>query len=61
MPFEAPEYRDLMAKMGVEREEGKSVPDCYEFKALRRDGTSFAAEVKVNLTTYHGRRLGKGL
>ncbi len=60
-PFEAPEYRDVMAKMGVEREESKSVPDCYEFKALRRDGTSFAAEVKVNVTTYHGERARQGI
>ncbi len=61
LPFLAPEYRDLMEKMGAEREEGKSVPDCYEFTALRKDGTPFKAEVRVNLTTYHGKKARQGI
>jgi two-component system, cell cycle sensor histidine kinase and response regulator CckA len=61
LPFVAPEFRELMGKIGIEREEGKSVPDCYEFTALRKDGTPFTAEVKVNLTTYHGEKARQGI
>ncbi len=54
MNFVAPECRDSMKQRGFESEEGKSVPDYYEFTALRNDGTSFTAEATVNLTTYQG-------
>jgi len=55
LAFVAPEFRDLMEKRGYEREEGKPVPNSYEFTALRKDGTLFAAEIRVNLTTYRGK------
>ncbi len=50
-----------MKESGVEHEEGKSVPDCYEFTALRKDGTPFTAEVRVHLTTYHGKKASQGI
>ncbi len=50
--FVSPEYRELMAERGPTREKGQSVSNRYEFKALRRDGTHFDAELSVNLITY---------
>jgi sigma-54 dependent transcriptional regulator, acetoin dehydrogenase operon transcriptional activator AcoR len=61
LTFVAPEYRDLMEKRGLELEVGKSVPDYYEFTALRKDGTPFDAELRVNLTTYKGEKIRQGL
>jgi len=52
--FVAPEDRDLLVKMGLDREAGKRVSGRYEYKALHKDGTKFDAEVSVSLITYQG-------
>ncbi len=57
LTFVAPEYRDLMENRSLELEAGKSVRDYYEFKALRKDGTPFDAELRVNVTTYKGEKI----
>jgi two-component system cell cycle sensor histidine kinase/response regulator CckA len=52
--FVSPECRDLMQGRGLDREEGVDVPGRYEFKALRRDGTQFEAELSVGAIRYQG-------
>ena len=52
--FIAPEHRELMADRGLAREKGQPVVNRYEFKALRRDGTEFDAELSVSRIAYQG-------
>jgi PAS domain S-box-containing protein len=59
--FVAPEYRDLMAERGHAREEGQGVPAQYEFRALRKDGTEFDAELSVSAITYEGEAARQGI
>jgi PAS domain S-box-containing protein len=47
----APEYRDLLERRALDRDAGKSVPGLFEFTALRKDGTSFDAELRVDFAT----------
>jgi PAS domain S-box-containing protein len=53
--FVSHEQRDLLVQRGLDRERGKDVPNRYEFKALRQDGTEFDAEISVNPITYEGK------
>ncbi len=50
--FIAPEYREIMVERGLLREGGFEVPSRYEFKALRKKGIQFDAELSVTLITY---------
>ena len=50
--FVSPTYRNSMAQMGLNREKGKEVPGRYEFKALRKNGTEFDAEISVSTIPY---------
>ena len=50
--FVSPAYRNLMTQMGLDREKGKQTLGRYEFKALRRDGTQFDAEISVSTIPY---------
>jgi PAS domain S-box-containing protein len=59
--FVSPEYRDMMAKRGVARVEGEDVPSRYEFKALRKDGTQFDAELSVSVISYNSRMASQGV
>jgi diguanylate cyclase (GGDEF)-like protein/PAS domain S-box-containing protein len=59
--FVAPEDRELMAERSYARERGQDAPDHYEFKALRKDGTTFHAELSVGLITYQGRAARQGV
>jgi PAS domain S-box-containing protein len=52
--FVAPESRNLMLERGQAREAGERVPSHYEFKALRKDGTEFDAEISVSPIAYQG-------
>lgn len=52
--FVSSEYRNLMVERGFAREEGKDVSGFYEFKAQRKDGTEFSAEISVSAITYEG-------
>ena len=59
--FASPEYRELMLERGRARDEGRDAPVRYEFRALRKDGSEFDAEVSVSTTTYQGRRASQGV
>jgi len=50
----APEGREIMLKRGESREKGNDVPSKYEFRALRKDGTEFLAELSANRIIYRG-------
>jgi PAS domain S-box-containing protein len=59
--FVSPEHRDMMAERGRARAKGQEVPDRYEFRALRRDGSEFDAETAVSRITYQGDQARLGL
>ncbi|MDY6907953.1 MAG: PAS domain S-box protein [Chloroflexota bacterium] len=59
--FVAPEYRDLMNERGLSREAGGDAPGRYEFRALRRDGTQFDAEISVSAVSYDGSVARQGI
>jgi PAS domain S-box-containing protein len=59
--FVSPEYRKLMVERGLAREKGEHVVDRYEFKALRKDGTEFDADMSVGIITYEGRAVRQGI
>jgi PAS domain S-box-containing protein len=61
LTFVALEDRAVMEEKGLDREAGKSVTDYHEFKALRKDGTSFDAELRASLTTYRGDKVRQGI
>jgi PAS domain S-box-containing protein len=52
--FVSPEHRDLMVERGRTREKGEYAPSDYEFKALRKDGSRFDAELSVGIITFEG-------
>lgn len=59
--FVSPEYRDMMVKRGSAREGGKDEINHYEFKALRKDGTEFDAEIFVGTVVYQGSIARQGI
>jgi PAS domain S-box-containing protein len=59
--FISPSYRSLMAERGLNREAGKNMPNCYEFRALRKDGTEFDAEIYVTLIRFQGVTARQGI
>jgi PAS domain S-box-containing protein len=59
--FVVTEYRSLMAERGAARERGERVPSRYRFKALRRDGDEFDAELSVSSITYQGSAARQGI
>jgi PAS domain S-box-containing protein len=48
------EYRELMVERRRARDEGRDVPDRYELRPLRKDGSEFDAEISVSTITYRG-------
>ena len=59
--FVAPEDRELMVERTYARGKGQNVPTHYEFRALRKDGTKFDAELSVSVITYEGRVARQGV
>jgi PAS domain S-box-containing protein len=59
--FVAPDYRELMVQRGQARNEGRDVPDHYEFKALRRDGSELDAEISVSTIVYRAKQARLGV
>ena len=59
--FVSPKYKELMMERGLARESGQNVPAHYEFKALRKDGTQFDAELSVSVITYQGHIARQGV
>jgi len=52
--FTAPESQNLILERGYARERGENVPNRYEFKALRKNGTAFNAEISVSRIFHQG-------
>lgn len=50
----APEQRELMRQRGRSRARGTVVPDHYEFRALRKDGTAFDCDFFVSNVVHQG-------
>jgi diguanylate cyclase (GGDEF)-like protein/PAS domain S-box-containing protein len=50
-----PDDRDRVRDYSLMRERGEQAPTQYEFKGIRRDGTSLQVEVSVNTIAYQGR------
>ena len=50
----APEDRDRVVERSKSRMEGKNVPNRYEYKAMRKNGTLFDAEVVVSMIPFRG-------
>lgn len=50
----APSERSRISKMSVDRSEGKPVPEFYETKGLRKDGTVFDMNVRISTYEYMG-------
>jgi diguanylate cyclase (GGDEF)-like protein/PAS domain S-box-containing protein len=59
--FVSAEHRSMMMERALARERGEEAPTRYEFRALRKDGTGFDAEISVNRITYEGRPARQGL
>jgi PAS domain S-box-containing protein len=52
--FIAHEHRQMLKKRRQARTAGRKVPDRYEFKGLRKDGTEFELEMTAALVSYKG-------
>ena len=50
----APEDRERVIERSKSRSEGKNVPDRYEYKAMRKNGTLFDTEVVVSMIHFRG-------
>jgi PAS domain S-box-containing protein len=59
--YVAPESRVLVAERVKDRLEGKDIPQVYEAKLLRKDGTVIDAEISASLIQYHGRVADVGI
>ncbi len=59
--FVSPKDRPLLAGSGTEKEVGKEVPSRYEFKALRKDGGEFVAEISLSTISYEGGMVRQGI
>jgi PAS domain S-box-containing protein len=57
----SPEYRELMVERGYAREKGQDALARYEFKALRRDGSEFDADISVSRITHQGKVMRQGI
>jgi len=56
LEFAAPESKESILDRYWKRMEGEPVPTLYEASLLRKDGTSFVAEVSASIVAYEGRR-----
>ncbi len=59
--FVSPRHRSLMMERACAREKGEDVPGSYEFKARRKDGTEFDAEISISVIAYEGRPARQGV
>jgi len=59
--FISPEHRNLLKDRGFGREKGEDMPNYYEFKALRKDGTAFDADLSVGIISYEGSIARQGI
>jgi PAS domain S-box-containing protein len=59
--FISPEYRELLVERGYARERGQAEPERYGYKALRKDGSEFDAEISVTRIIYQGKPARQGI
>jgi PAS domain S-box-containing protein len=52
--FVSEDHRELMEERRRARDEGRDVPDRYELRPLRKDGSEFDAEISISTITYRG-------
>jgi PAS domain S-box-containing protein len=52
--FVSQDYRELLEERRRARNEGRDVPDRYELRPLREDGSGFDAEISISTITYQG-------
>jgi PAS domain S-box-containing protein len=57
----SPEHRAMMLARAQARREGREVPSRYEFRALRKDGSEFDAEISVSTIAHQGRLARQGV
>lgn len=53
--IDAPEYRETIRARTLRRQRGEEEPERYEFKLLRRDGTSIDVETHTTFIEYEGK------
>ncbi len=61
LKYVAPESRAMIAERVKERLEGKNVPQLYEAKLIRKDGTILEAEISGSVIQYRGRVADVGI
>ena len=59
--FVSPKYHDMIIQWGIAKEKGQNVPSRYEFKALRKSGAEFDAELSLSTITYQGHLASQGV
>ena len=57
----SPKDLEIILKRGEARERGEKVPTRYEFRAMRKDGTEFLAELSVSSIIYQGETARQGV
>ena len=59
--FVAPEDLEMVADRYYRRQAGEKVPQEYEFRLMRKDGTRIVVNMNVGLVTYRGRVASMGI
>jgi len=59
--FMSPQHRDMMLRSGHARTRRKRAPERYEFRALRKDGAEFDAELFLSNVTFQGSAAQQGI
>jgi PAS domain S-box-containing protein len=57
----SPNDLEIMLKRSYARERGEKVPNRYEFRAMRKDGSEFLAELSVSRIIYQGQVARQGV
>jgi PAS domain S-box-containing protein len=58
--YVAPEDRDRLRRYAIERFAGRPAPETYEFKGIKKDGSSVWVENRVRLVDWDGQRCLQG-
>ena len=59
--FVSPEYRETLLERSRDREQGQVVPAHYEFRAMRKDGSTFDVEVSIGRVAYGGKTVTQAI
>ena len=58
--YTAPEDRDRLRRYAIDRFAGRPAPESYEFRGIRKDGSSVWVENRVRLVDWEGQRCLQG-